>query len=66
MSLAAVNATVHRSLGQEYGVQGYPTIKYFAPRSSKAEEYDGGRTACDIVKWAEEKFADYIVPPEVV
>ena len=35
--------------------QGYPTIKYFGPGSSDAEEYSGGRTAGDIVKWAEEK-----------
>merc|ERR1712156_61998 len=54
------------STAQEYGVQGYPTIKYFAPGSSEPEEYDGGRTADAIVKWAEEKFAENIPPPEVV
>merc|ERR1712088_800711 len=33
---------------------------------STAQEYDGGRTADAIVKWAEEKFAENIPPPEVV
>ena len=64
--LDAVNATVHRTLGQEYGVHGYPTIKYFAPGCSKAEEYYSGRTIRDIIKWAEVEFADYFTPPEIV
>jgi hypothetical protein len=34
MNLGALDATVHGSLAQEYGVRGYPTIKYFAPGSS--------------------------------
>ena len=34
MNLGALDATQHQSVGQEYGVQGYPTIKYFAPGSS--------------------------------
>jgi len=65
MMLGALDATQHGSIGQEYGVQGYPTIKYFAPGSSEPEEYNGGRTTGDIIKWAEEKFAENISPPEV-
>ena len=39
-------------------MQGYPTIKYFpAGTKGDAEEYDGGRTADDIVKWAESRDA---------
>ena len=34
MNLGALDATVHGSIGQEYGVRGYPTIKYFAPGST--------------------------------
>jgi protein disulfide-isomerase A6 len=34
MNLGALDATVHGFLAQEYGVRGYPTIKYFAPGSS--------------------------------
>ena len=66
MSLGALDATAHGSIAQEYGVQGYPTIKYWAPGSNEPEEYNGGRTAGDIVKWAEERFAENIPPPEVV
>lgn len=50
-------------------VRGYPTIKYF-PAGQKsedsAEEYDGGRTASDIVNWALNKVAENIPPPEIV
>jgi protein disulfide-isomerase A6 len=66
MHLGALDATQHQSTAQEFGVQGYPTIKYFAPGSSEPEDYDGGRTAEAIVRWAEEKFAENISPPEVV
>jgi len=66
MNFGALDATQHPSVAQDYGIQGYPTIKYFAPGSSEPEEYNGGRTASDIVRWAEEKAADNIEPPEVV
>ena len=33
MELGTLDATQHGSVAQEYGVQGYPTIKYFAPGS---------------------------------
>lgn len=67
VKLGAVDATVHASLAQQYGVQGYPTIKYFpAGRKSDPEEYDGGRTASDIVNWALERHVENIEPPEVV
>ena len=50
MLLGSLDATQHSSTGQEYGVQGYPTIKYFAPGASEPEEFTGGRTADAIVK----------------
>lgn len=67
VKLGAVDATVYQSLAQEYGVQGYPTIKYFpAGPKRRPEEYNGGRTADDIVNWALEKYEVNIDPPEVV
>merc|ERR1711911_577447 len=66
MDLGALDATVHGSIAQQYGVQGYPTIKYFAPGSTEPEDYNGGRTASDIVKFAEEKATENLAPPEVV
>ena len=67
VKLGAVDATVHGSKASEYGVQGYPTIKFFpAGRKSGAEEYDGGRTADDIISWASEKADASAPPPELV
>ncbi|KAM7351187.1 protein disulfide-isomerase A6 homolog CaBP1 isoform 1-T3 [Cochliomyia hominivorax] len=69
VKLGALDATVHQSKAAEYGVRGYPTIKYFPAgkkRSSDAQEYDGGRTASDIVTWATDKHAANVPPPELV
>ncbi len=67
VKLGAVDATVHQKYAQQYGVRGYPTIKYF-PAGSKTqpEEFDGGRTASDIVTWALNKFAEAAPAPELV
>jgi len=55
--IAAVDATESPALAEKYQVQGYPTIKFFAKGSSDAtpENYEGGRTASDIVKWVNGK-----------
>ena len=49
-------------------VQGYPTIKMFPAGSKESgpEEYDGGRTSSDIVRWVDEKLAENLPAPEVV
>ncbi|XP_015109485.1 protein disulfide-isomerase A6 homolog [Diachasma alloeum] len=69
VKLGALDATVHQEKAREYGIKGYPTIKYFArgaKDSDSAAEYDGGRTAGDIVSWALEKWSASIPPPEVI
>merc|ERR1711994_15870 len=67
VKLGAVDATVYQELAQQYGVQGYPTIKYFPAGTKKGpEEYDGGRTADDIVAWASERAEANLPPPELV
>ncbi|CAE7813466.1 PDIL2-1, partial [Symbiodinium microadriaticum] len=53
--IADVDATENQGLAQKYGVQGYPTIKYFPKGSMEPEEYAGGRTADTIVSWVNEK-----------
>ena len=45
-----IDATVETELGSKYGVQGYPTIKYFMD-GGDAQDYDGGRKSDDIVSW---------------
>lgn len=68
VKLGALDATAHQAKAQEYGVQGYPTIKFFPggkKSKSDAVDYDGGRTANDIVQWANDKYADSIPAPEV-
>jgi len=47
VKLGVVDATVNSQLAHRYGVQGYPTIKFFPAghKNGQAEDYDGGRTA---------------------
>lgn len=69
VKLGAVDATVHQSKAQEYGVQGYPTIKFFhGGRKDRgdATDYTGGRTAQEIIAWALDKYSDNIPAPEIV
>ena len=45
VKVGAVNADEHRSLGGQYQVQGFPTIKIFGKNKNKPEDYQGGRDA---------------------
>ncbi|XP_076456870.1 protein disulfide-isomerase A6 homolog [Babylonia areolata] len=67
VKLCALDATVHTVMSNRYGVRGFPTIKVFpaGKKDGEADEYDGGRTANDIVNWAMERVAANIPPPEV-
>ncbi|XP_071505996.1 protein disulfide-isomerase A6 homolog [Diadema antillarum] len=68
VKLGAVDATVHTVISSRFQVQGYPTLKFFGAGKksfSDADEYDGGRTASDIVSWCMSKVQEALPPPEV-
>ncbi|XP_058801086.1 protein disulfide-isomerase A6 homolog [Phymastichus coffea] len=49
VKVGAVNADNHKSLGSQYGVNGFPTIKIFGADKNKPEDYNGARTASGLV-----------------
>merc|ERR1719209_850448 len=58
--LAKVDATEHKELSQQFGVKGYPTLKFF--KNGVAQEYTGGRTADTIVQWIDKKSGPVATP----
>jgi protein disulfide-isomerase A6 len=52
VKIGAVDADTHKSLGQQYGVSGFPTIKIFGNNKRSPTDYQGGRTADAIVEQA--------------
>ncbi len=52
VKIGAVDADTHKSLGQQYGVSGFPTIKIFGTNKRSPTNYQGGRTADAIVDQA--------------
>jgi len=57
ITLSKVDATVETKLAEKYGVQGFPTIKFFKKGApvDKPMDYSGGRTADEIVTWLNKK-----------
>lgn len=53
VKLAKVDATVAKNLAKDFGIQGFPTIKFF--RNGSPSEYNGGRTESEIVSWVNKK-----------
>ncbi|NWX39484.1 PDIA1 isomerase, partial [Steatornis caripensis] len=54
--LAKVDATEESELAQQFGVRGYPTIKFFRNGDKAApKEYTAGREADDIVSWLKKR-----------
>lgn len=43
VTIAKVDADAEKSLGKRFGIQGFPTIKYFDGKSETPEDYNGGR-----------------------
>ncbi|XP_062303952.1 protein disulfide-isomerase [Osmerus eperlanus] len=54
--LGKVDATEEADLAQEFGVRGYPTIKFFKGGEKESpKEYSAGRQADDIVNWLKKR-----------
>lgn len=43
VQIAKVDADAEKSLGKRFGIQGFPTLKWFDGVSDKPEDYKGGR-----------------------
>ena len=65
MRLGAVNCDEEKSLCGQYGVQGYPTLKFFKPGRRTPDEYPGERDAPAMVAFGLEQWAKVAPPPEV-
>eukprot|EP00897_Mesotaenium_endlicherianum_P007810 jgi/Mesen1/7057/ME000369S06382 len=68
--IAKVDCDQHKDLCGEYGVSGYPTIKWFPKGSLKPEAYSGGRTADALLEFVNKqtgsKAAFAVAPSDVV
>jgi len=51
--IAKVDATEEKKAASDFGVEGFPTLKWFV--NGKPNEYTGGRTADTIVSWIKKK-----------
>ena len=55
VTVGKVDADEHRSLGKRFGVQGFPTLKWFDGKSDQPEEYNSGRDLESLSAWITEK-----------
>lgn len=55
VSIAKVDADEHKDLGRRFGVQGFPTLKWFDGKSDKPEDYSGGRDLDSLASFVSEK-----------
>jgi len=53
--IAKLDADDHKAPATEYGVTGYPTIKFFPKDNKEGETYNGGRTPQDFVDFINQR-----------
>lgn len=53
--VAKVDADAHRALGGRFGVKGFPTLKWFPRGTTEPEDYEGGRSAEDMMNFINER-----------
>jgi protein disulfide-isomerase A6 len=55
VTIAKVDADAEKSLGKRFGIQGFPTLKYFNGKDETPEDYNGGRDLESLTKFLTEK-----------
>ncbi|KAH6892095.1 thioredoxin-like protein [Thelonectria olida] len=55
VQIAKVDADAHRDLGKRFGVQGFPTLKWFDGKSNKPTDYKSGRDIDSLTEFIAEK-----------
>jgi protein disulfide-isomerase A6 len=65
VKVGAVDCTANQQTCSEFGVQGFPTIRFFGENKDKPMEYNGGRDEGDLVNFATEQWTKAQPPPEV-
>lgn len=53
--IAKIDADAEREIGGRFGISGFPTLKFFPKGSTEPEEYSGGRSIEDLVKFVNQK-----------
>lgn len=64
--IVKVDADAHRDLGGRFGVQGFPTFKYFPKGSKTPVDYEGGRSAEDFASFIRAKTGLLLTIPKDV
>ncbi|KAL7816369.1 protein disulfide-isomerase tigA precursor [Trichoderma aethiopicum] len=55
VQIAKVDADSERDLGKRFGIQGFPTLKFFDGKSKEPQEYKSGRDLESLTKFITEK-----------
>ncbi|KAF4927214.1 Protein disulfide-isomerase erp38 [Colletotrichum viniferum] len=55
VQIAKVDADAERDLGKRFGIQGFPTLKWFDGKSDKPTDYNGGRDLESLSNFITEK-----------
>ncbi|KAL1887234.1 Protein disulfide-isomerase erp38, partial [Ceratocystis pirilliformis] len=55
VQIAKVDADAERTLGKRFGIQGFPTLKWFDGVSDTPHEYSGARSLDDLASFVEQK-----------
>ena len=65
VKVGAVDCTAHQGTCSEFGIQGFPTIKFFGTNKERPEAYEQGRDLGSLTAYANERWARDQPPPEV-